>query len=143
MQTAVHAEQAWCVMVPHRANGVRVARRRLAASLAGTMSQERLADALAVVAELVGNAIRHACGLPGGVVRVAWRLLATGGLRIVVTDGGPQRGSSTPRVKPPSIDSVDGRGLAIVAALSNDWGVELTEARHRNGVDQSVWAELP
>src|SRR5688572_19223785 len=106
-------------MVPHRASGVRVARRRLTASLTGVVSQDRLADALAVVAELVGNAIRHACALPGGVVRVAWRLLGGGRLRIVVTDGGPARGTSSPQVRAPSTDAVDGRGLAIVEALSH------------------------
>ena len=33
-----------------------------------------LADVIAVLAELVGNAVRHAEPLPGGVIRVAWRL---------------------------------------------------------------------
>jgi hypothetical protein len=33
-------------------------------------------------------------------------------------------------------DSLDGRGLTIVAALADRWGVE------RDGLGQSVWAEL-
>jgi anti-sigma regulatory factor (Ser/Thr protein kinase) len=109
-----------------------VARHRLAAALAGLVSPDRLADAMAVVAELVGNAVRHAAPLPGGVVRIAWRL-AGGDLLIRVTDGGA---AGTPTVRKPSVDAVDGRGLAIVQALSHRWGVE------RDGLGQCVWAEL-
>lgn len=126
-------ERAWCVVVPHRPRGARVARHRLAAALAGLIGPERLADATAVAAELVGNAVRHAAPLPGGVVRVAWRLLSGGRVQIRVTDGGS---SSTPTIRPPSLDSVDGRGLAIVAALSWRWGVE------PDGAGRCVWAEL-
>jgi anti-sigma regulatory factor (Ser/Thr protein kinase) len=109
-----------------------VARHRLAAALAGLVSADRLADAMAVVAELVGNAVRHAAPLPGGVVRIAWRL-AGGDLLIRVTDGGA---AGTPTVRPPSLDAVDGRGLAIVQALSYRWGVD------RDGLGQCVWAVL-
>jgi two-component sensor histidine kinase len=126
-------ERAWCVVVPHRPRGARVARHRLATALAGLVGPERVADATAVAAELVGNAVRHAAPLPGGVVRVAWRLLRGGRLVIRVTDGGS---SSIPRIRAPSVDSIDGRGLAIVSALSSRWGVE-TE-----GAGRCVWAEL-
>ena len=64
MGTAV-AERAWCVVVPHHARGARLARHRLAGELAPIVSPELLADAVAVVAELVGNAIRNAQSLPG------------------------------------------------------------------------------
>jgi anti-sigma regulatory factor (Ser/Thr protein kinase) len=131
--TAVTAERAWCVVVPHQARGARVARHRLSAALAGRISQERLSDATSIAAELVGNAVRHALPLPGGVVRVAWHLLVGGGVLIKVTDGGS---SNAPAVRPPSADAVDGRGLAIVDALSVRWGVD------RDGLGQCVWAEL-
>jgi anti-sigma regulatory factor (Ser/Thr protein kinase) len=137
VSTAVVAERAWCVVVPHQANAARIARHRLAAAVAGLVTRERLADAMAVAAELVGNAVRHATPLPGGVVRVAWRLLTGGGLLIRVTDGGsPDGPTAIPRVRPPSLDALNGRGLAIVAALSDRWGVE------RDGLGQCVWAEL-
>ena len=68
------AERAWCVVVPHHASGARLARHRLAAELSGLIRPQLLADVIAVVAELVGNAVRHADPLPGGVVRVAWRM---------------------------------------------------------------------
>lgn len=135
MSTAVTADRVWCVVVPHQPRGARVARHRLTAALAGLVSPERLSDAMAIAAELVGNAVRHALPLPGGVVRVAWHLLVGGGLLIKVTDGGSSN-ANAPAIRPPSADAVDGRGLAIVAALSHRWGVE------RNGLGQCVWAEL-
>ena len=135
MVTAV-AERAWCVVVPHHARGARQARHRIAGELAGSVSAELLADAVAVVAELVGNAIRHARPLPGDVIRVAWRVRAGVGrqsLQVRVTDGGAPEG---PRQRSVGLDSVDGRGLTIVDALADRWGVE------RDGLGQSVWAEL-
>lgn len=135
MTTAVTAERTWCVVVPHQPRGARVARQRLSAALAGLVSHERLSDAMSIAAELVGNAVRHATPLPGGVVRVAWHLLVGGGLLIKVTDGGSAN-AAAPIIRPPSADAVDGRGLAIVAALSRRWGVE------RDGLGQCVWAEL-
>jgi anti-sigma regulatory factor (Ser/Thr protein kinase) len=125
--------RAWCVVVPHHARGARVVRRRLAEALAGRIGPERLGDIVAVTAELVGNAIRHAAPLPGGVVRVAWRLLSNGCVQIRVTDGGAAT-PPAPRFAAP--DAVDGRGLTIVDALSARWGVE------RDGLGQCVWVEI-
>ncbi|GII24914.1 hypothetical protein Pme01_45110 [Planosporangium mesophilum] len=127
------AERVWCVVVPHHAEGARLARRRLAASLDGLMPAMTRSDAVAVAAELVGNSVRHASPLPGGVVRVAWRLLFSGGLEIRVTDGGAL---TAPTERQVSADSPDGRGLAIVSALSERWGVD------RDGLGQCVWARL-
>ena len=133
--TAV-AERAWCVVVPHHARGARLARHRLAGELGPVVSPELLADAVAVIAELVGNAIRHAQALPGDVIRVAWRIRTGDGrqwLEVRVTDGGAGDG---PRQRDAGLDSVDGRGLAIVTALADAWGVD------RDGLGQSVWAQL-
>lgn len=130
------AERAWCVVVPHHPAGARLARHRLSSALSGLLAPPLLADVVAVAAELVGNAVRHADPLPGGVVRVAWRLcLVAGGERIEVrvTDGGADE---QPRVRVVGPDSVDGRGLTIVAALADSWGVD------RDGLGQCVWAEL-
>lgn len=80
-------------------------------------------DALVVVTELVGNAIRHARPLRGtnrsGVVLLSWDATESQ-VRIDVTDGG---GSNEPRVEPPSLANTGGRGLAIVSAVASDWGV--------------------
>lgn len=130
------AEGAWCVVVPYHARAARLARHRLAGDLSSLISPELLADAVAVVAELVGNAIRHARPLPGDVIRVAWRVRMVLNRRLLevrVTDGGAPE---EPRRREAALDSVDGRGLAIVAALAERWGVD------RDGLGQSVWAEL-
>jgi anti-sigma regulatory factor (Ser/Thr protein kinase) len=127
------SERAWCVVVPHHAHGAHVARHRLAAALAGLVSAERLADATAIAAELVGNAVRHAAPLPGDVIRLAWRIMHGGALEIRVTDGGS---SSSPAPRTVSPEAIDGRGLTIVEALADAWGVE------RDGLGQCVWATL-
>ena len=132
MSTTV-AERAWCVVVPHHPRGAHVARHRLADELRSLVSADRLADAAAIAAELVGNAVRHAAPLPGDVIRVAWRLLASGGLEIRVTDGGSPAG---PQLRVAEPEAVDGRGLTIVAALADHWGVE------RDGFGQCVWASI-
>ncbi|MDG4794643.1 ATP-binding protein [Micromonospora sp. WMMD1082] len=124
------------MVVPHHASGARTARHRLAAELAEAVSPAVLADLVAVLAELVGNAVRHADPLPGGVVRVAWQLRATpegSQLRLRVTDGGA---ACAPRIRPADTDAADGRGLHIVAGLASRWGVE------RDGLGQSVWADF-
>lgn len=80
-------------------------------------------DALVVVTELMGNAVRHARPLPvnavPGVIRLRWRAAPTS-VRIDVTDGG---GRDRPHVERPSLADLGGRGLAIVSAVATDWGV--------------------
>ena len=127
------AERAWCVVVPHHPRGAHVARHRLAEELRALVSSERLADAVAIAAELVGNAVRHASPLPGDVVRMAWRLMPTGSIEIRVTDGGAMAG---PQMRVAEPEAIDGRGLTIVAALADHWGVE------RDGLGQCVWASI-
>jgi anti-sigma regulatory factor (Ser/Thr protein kinase) len=131
--STVTAERAWCVVVPHHPLGAHTARHRLADELGSLVSADRLADAEAIASELVGNAVRHAEPLPGDVIRVAWRLLESGGLEIRVTDGGS---TADPQMRVAGPDSLDGRGLAIVAALADRWGVE------RDGLGQCVWASI-
>jgi anti-sigma regulatory factor (Ser/Thr protein kinase) len=126
------AERVWCAVFPHHAEGARRARHRLAASLAGLIPAMTLADAVAIAAELAGNSVRHAAPLPGGVIRVAWRLLSDA-LEIRVTDGGAP---TTPTVCQVGPDSPGGRGLAIVAALADGWGVD------SDGPGQCVWARM-
>lgn len=136
MSTAV-AERSWSVVVPHHARGARLARHRLAGELGEIVDASLLADVIAVLAELVGNAIRHAEPLPGGVVRVSWHLHSTQSgkaITICVTDGGAAH--HVPTMRAAGADAVDGRGLRIVMALARRWGIE------RDGLGQSVWAQV-
>ncbi|MET7875406.1 ATP-binding protein [Micromonospora profundi] len=124
------------MVVPHHPAGARLARHRLADDLADVVPPVLLADLIAVLAELVGNSVRHARPLPGGVVRVAWRLRPSAEgprVQLAVTDGGA---STRPRIRTANPDAADGRGLHIVAGLATRWGVE------RDGMGQRVWAEF-
>lgn len=133
MSTTI-VERGWDLVVPHHAQGARTARQRLTASLSGILATEVVMDAVAVVSELVGNAVRHAQPLPGGVVRVAWRLIEGNGVEIRVTDGGS---SLVPEPRNVGPDAVAGRGLTIVEALSDQWGSEASGVGR-----QCVWARL-
>ncbi|MDQ1029072.1 anti-sigma regulatory factor (Ser/Thr protein kinase) [Streptomyces umbrinus] len=85
-----------------------------------------------LVAELAANAATHG-RLPGRDFRLA--LLARGEtLRIEVTD---TRGDDLPRHRHPSPDTESGRGLLLVEALADRWGVELGPVPRK-----TVWAEL-
>jgi serine/threonine-protein kinase RsbW len=84
-------------------------------------------DVRLVATELVGNAVRHASPLGNGTVLVRWEAAADSTLALSVCDGG---GASRPeRVEAAPYD-VDGRGLAIVDALSSKWWVEHTSQLH-------------
>ncbi|MGQ4384671.1 ATP-binding protein [Streptomyces sp. SAS_270] len=85
-----------------------------------------------LVAELAANAATHG-RLPGRDFRLALHA-TTDVLRIEVTD---TRGDDLPRRQPPSPDAVSGRGLLLVEALADRWGVELGPVPRK-----TVWAEL-
>jgi anti-sigma regulatory factor (Ser/Thr protein kinase) len=97
------------------------------------LGQDLADDAALLASELVGNSIRHARALPAGYLNVTW-LIDDAGVRVQVTDGG---GGKRPQVRQVSLADTTGRGLAIVAALSDDWGVEEERA------STTVWAHLP
>jgi anti-sigma regulatory factor (Ser/Thr protein kinase) len=135
VSTAIQ-EHAWSMEVPHHAGGARQARQHLATELDGHVPPTLVADAIAVAAELLGNAVRHAAPLPGGVIRLSCRTgtaLADAFVELRVSDGGS---AMVPIERAANPESVDGRGLAIVAALAWSWGVD----REQDG--QCVWAEL-
>ncbi len=124
------------VSVPHDASGARVARQRLAAELDRLVPPALRADAVAVAAELLGNAVRHAAPLPGNVIHFGWRVDVDPNGMVVelrVSDGGSPK---VPHERTPEPEALDGRGLAIVSALARSWGVE------RDDAGQCVWARL-
>lgn len=82
-----------------------------------------------LVSELITNGIRHAQSYVQVAVRANHELVVT------VTD-------SRPDLLPVPLDRLDdpeadgGRGLALVATLSDDWGV------HRDAQSKSIWFTL-
>ncbi|WP_326839424.1 ATP-binding protein [Streptomyces olivaceus] len=85
-----------------------------------------------LVAELSNNAADHG-RVPGRDFRLT--LYVVGDiLRIEVTD---TRGQELPKPQTPALDAESGRGLLLIDALSDRWGV--TEGRFPR---KTVWAEL-
>ena len=113
-----------------------MARRAVVADLprAGSPA-EVIEEAESVVAELVGNAVRHARRLPDGTVRLHWQV-RDGVVEIEVTDGG---GRDPARARPAVASwPSSGRGLRIVRSLAHEWGV--VEAGRPPG--DTVWASV-
>jgi anti-sigma regulatory factor (Ser/Thr protein kinase) len=124
------------VTVRHAPTSAGEVRRRVGADLSRRgLPDDVVDDATLLASELVGNAVRYAHPLPGGVLRVAWSV-GRDCVRLRVTDGG---GPSAPRVRDAGPSDVRGRGLAIVDSLARAWGVH----RSDRGPASTVWAELP
>ncbi|MGZ4602480.1 MAG: ATP-binding protein [Kineosporiaceae bacterium] len=119
----------------HEPAAVGAARRQVRRELTRENLPEPLLDDVEVVlSELMGNAVRHARPIAGGVLLVGWRL-AHDELTIRVTDGGSMK-RVEPRDSSPMADS--GRGLLIVEQLASAWGV----TEHAGSL-RTVWAALP
>lgn len=112
--------------VPHGPAGVGEARHRMRAQLrTGGVAETVIDDAVLILSELLSNACRHGRPLGDalagdGDVRAAWRVEPTGRLTVEVTDGG---GPTRPVPATPSVTARGGRGLNIITALADDWGV--------------------
>ncbi|MFL6098917.1 MAG: ATP-binding protein [Actinomycetales bacterium] len=108
------------VRLPFGLSAVPMARAQVVAELRHLGVDPHVVDeAESVVAELVGNAVRHASPLPDGTVRVRWQVRA-GVVELDVTDGG---GPTQPAPKPATRFGSSGRGLRIVRSLAHEWGV--------------------
>jgi two-component sensor histidine kinase len=87
-----------------------------------------------IVSELVSNAIRHAVE---STIRVSVRRTGPGTVRVAVAD----RSHRMPIPRDPDPKALDGRGLALVDALSEGrWGVDLLPVGKRVWVEASVHA---
>ncbi|MFI6548534.1 ATP-binding protein [Streptomyces prunicolor] len=88
-----------------------------------------------ITAELTANAVRHG-HVPGRDFHLQLTL-AEGTFRIEVTD---TRAEKQPPSAPPIPDSASesGRGLLLVAALADDWGV----TPRPSAPGKTVWAEM-
>ncbi|MFF3329649.1 SpoIIE family protein phosphatase [Streptomyces sp. NPDC002888] len=95
---------------------------------------ERLAeDAMLVVSELVTNAVVHA----GTDVELVCGLDETGAVVVEVSDHHPSRAPRDGAPETPYDTPEYGRGLRLVSALSETWGVTF-----RRGA-KTVWARIP
>jgi anti-sigma regulatory factor (Ser/Thr protein kinase) len=83
-----------------------------------------------IASELATNAIKHAEGNSSVVILL---MFAAGTLRLEVRDRDPL---NLPQLKKPTPADLDGRGLIVVKAMSDRWGVRVTDT------GKSVWSEL-
>ncbi|MFF0159935.1 ATP-binding protein [Streptomyces sp. NPDC005263] len=129
------------VTSPTRHFAVQLSATRRGARLARLLAERQLddwelpfEDAVQIVAELASNAVLHGRVL-GRDFRLGLELRADGTLRIEVTDA---RGDRLPLPADPVADDLEsGRGLRIVTAYADRWGVDEAPAHAK-----TVWAEL-
>ena len=101
--------------------------RRLVRSALSGLPPEVAADAELVVSELVTNAALH------GEAPITVRVLLDRWVRVEVEDAR----RTAPIMPRSNTEAMTGRGLAMVAALSSGWGMELAASGGK-----VVWAEL-
>ncbi|MER8046493.1 ATP-binding protein [Streptomyces sp. NPDC094032] len=116
-------------LFPRRRTTPRAARDFVVAVLTEWGETSRLDDMRLCTSELVTNAVVH--GAPVGRLVLVRVESLDEKLRIEVHDSG----ESTPTQRVPEESAVDGRGLLIVAATADDWGV-----KERTGPGKCVWA---
>ncbi|MBM9619684.1 ATP-binding protein [Streptomyces zhihengii] len=97
--------------------GARLARRLTVAHLADWGRPHGAAEQ--IVAEFAANAVTHGL-VPGRDFRLGLTLRADGSVRVEVTDA---RGDRLPVAAVPGAGAESGRGLLLVAALADRWGV--------------------
>lgn len=118
------------IVLPSHAGSTAVAR-RFVLDAVGADDRARLGprvdDLVLVCSELVTNAVLHA----DGPCRVRLRHLG-GRVRLEVHDPSPR----LPLQRAADPTSTNGRGMALVAALADDWGVEEAQG------GKCVWAEV-
>ncbi|MFG2650012.1 ATP-binding protein [Streptomyces sp. NPDC048436] len=120
--------------LPRHARSVGRARTLLTKQASSWKLPPDLTDtAVLLLSELMTNAYRHAKASPG---REIWArcVLTEDRLRISVTDAN----DTLPVPRRASPEEESGRGLALVAILSDEWDAELREC----GVGKTVWFEL-
>ncbi|MFE4174211.1 ATP-binding protein [Streptomyces sp. NPDC056909] len=89
-------------------------------------------SAVLILSELLTNAGRHARVTPEQTIETRY-FRSSGALRIEVHDASPER----PQPRTPDAEASDGRGLLLVEALADEWGVA-----ERCGQGKVVWASL-
>lgn len=118
--------------VRHHATSAAVVRHSIADDLAGNaVSRDSIDDVVLVASELVGNAVVHTV-TPDESLDVSWEIEpASVVIRVADASG------ELPVTRMADTVRTGGRGLAIVAAIASDWGVQ----RWPSG--KEVWARIP
>jgi anti-sigma regulatory factor (Ser/Thr protein kinase) len=93
----------------------------------GADAQPVIDDTVAVVSELVSNAVQAGCSTTEVMVA-----LHRDHIRVTVSDNG----AGEPELQHPSAEEEHGRGLHVVAHLASSWGVT------HLGDEKQVWAVL-
>jgi anti-sigma regulatory factor (Ser/Thr protein kinase) len=121
------------LLVRHEAASAAIVRRQLARDLASyDLPPNAIDNAVLVASELVGNAVRHTSATESATLDVSWDVDSSG-VRVCVGDPGDEQ----PQLRTVGEDEPSGRGLKIVDAMSDDWGVE------RGDRGKTVWAHVP
>ncbi|WP_431043855.1 ATP-binding protein [Streptomyces sp. P1-3] len=97
------------------------------------LADDAVETALLLLSELVTNSCRHAHVSPGRLIYARCELRDKR-LRVEVSDASAE----LPRPRQAAVDDESGRGLALVAALADDWDVHPRAC----GVGKTVWFEL-
>lgn len=119
--------------VRHEAASAALVRNSIAEDLAArAVSADSIADVVLVASELVGNAVVHTGAERADELAIAWDV-EPDAVVVRVAD----RSDTPPRLRRSDDRLTGGRGLAIVAALSTDWGVLQSPS------GKQVWARVP
>jgi anti-sigma regulatory factor (Ser/Thr protein kinase) len=119
--------------VPHATTSAALVRHELSADLAlRGIDPDSIDEVVLVASELVGNAVRHTHSVNGTGLAVDWAL-DDAGVTVQVADPSP----AAPAPRDAADTEAGGRGLHIVEALADDWGVRPTDGGKR------VWAHIP
>lgn len=123
------------MLVRHEPASAAVVRREIALDLdLHGVDDDIIHDVTLVATELVGNAVRHGshCSDTRNAWTVAWHITPD---EILISVEDPNE-NAMPVVRNAAPDAPSGRGLAIVTALSSEWGVEPVDHGKR------VWAKV-
>lgn len=100
--------------------------RQFASEFSASLNSHQASVLVLLVSELATNCIKHSYGGFEVTIDVDDRIA-----RVEVKDNGPGQ----PEIRKPNIDDLSGRGLLVVQALSDDWGVVPDET----GNGKTVW----
>ncbi|MFR0357018.1 ATP-binding protein [Streptomyces sediminimaris] len=131
MNPQVQLLHARTALYPRDRRSVAVARDLTRVTLADWGLTRRGDEVLLCVSELATNALLHGVP-PGRCFRLGLTLTTDGVLRVEVHDSGP----GEVRVPGPVWDAEGGRGLLLVSALADGWGVREREP------GKVVWCEF-